>query len=77
MIFAVDKRGVPVWGILALDPLGTKVTMKALSTSSSLKVKEDSWELPVKVCGLWTAHSHSGTFKKLIILHNYYFYHNS
>ena len=60
----IDKKGAPVWGILALDPLGTKVTIKSLSTSLSFKVKEDSWELPVKVCGLWTAHSQSGNSKK-------------
>ena len=62
----------PSVGVLALDPLGTKVTFKILHTSSKEKEsmfgthgkiqeqKEQSWNLPRKAGGLWTSDSTTG-----------------
>jgi hypothetical protein len=67
-ILYVDLGPVASWGILALGSTGTVVTLKMMSPSTKQyrssgtgqKAKEDSWDLPMKMCGLWTSNSSAG-----------------
>ena len=75
-----DLGPVPSWGILALGPSGTVVTLKIMSPtaaaaqhrSTGQKAKEDSWNLPLKMGGLWTSNSSAGE-PLLLLLLLYYF----
>ena len=56
-----EKGPVP-WGILAINQTGLKVSLKIMSglggTNSTynkmLGIKDESWDLPVRVSRLWT-----------------------